>query len=1230
MSKLFFPFDLTNSLLAEKPLAEKSSAPTSHPAHANAFDALLLAQMKEAQNASLPESLPESLKTDLSKSLAEEFNAPDEHRTVTPASTESTATESAPLTSPPEESLKEAADEPVAAYGIAPLAPLPAPNLTDNVAESSEQTDHAAPPAERAAATAAAQPARSTWHFDRNLPSEAAPASTFTFAEPARPQVELPGSTVQTAYTRTTQKAQRSLSGEPLQSQRDGANARVPQPANTEPTVGAVIELPQRLNAATQPEQLATATARQAEGFKQTRVLPAEPFETVTPSRTDTGQPAVAAPAQPPAQPVEARPAYSAPAPSHSQAGPALRFGFELPPAQLGNTGNEQPATRLDSAVSTRLKSTVPAAAPLDSAVRPTLEQVNEAVGLVAGNFDEPELTGPSLPIVLPDESKHVIAEPAHAKALRPVAVQAAAHPEPVSQPLTAGQVVRTVLKDDYPFVRPALPNAATPYAPPARPESSVPPATPVATASTIPQPQPGAAALIVAAAEQTATLLMKPQSAPAPPSATTIIETATAPAPRRTLDAGLQPQPVPAFSAAPIPPALRDTDDGLVAARRTPFSTVLPERLNKAGQRTFQLVLQAPAPVPAQTQRAIANELPRASAAQAARFQQPAPLPLPLEATTAPGWPSTEPTATAEPSASKPQAHTLSVSEPGAIAAAVPDTQVLTPLDHCEAETLPPELVPELVTEPLRASLSKIEQHLSNSVQQMGSNVEVATQPVPAPIVQSAPVSVASRALGRPQAVTVRELIGPRFYPVERAEPAASTPEPVTPDLTDEGLGQRQIPDRQVPLTTTEGVGTLTPMTAAAAELTAQPVETRHTAPLAPAAFSTNVTTNLWAANLLSNNSAVNWAAPKPAPAIAGAARWTATINQITQPVTQPVTSTAVTERLPLPALSAPLTALTGNAVEAPLTANPRARTTGLPADQAAFTPPVVNTEPAPAQPLQRAEPLVTGLAEITPLPTTPHEAASPRAASPRAARWNERAVDNKAPAAPLLARAAPQVTPAAPAEVETLAAPALRRAGVELKPAAAFEAARPEAALEVTDEAPVNAAKAPLTPERGTTVAQHTGTRDENFSHVARQLAEPLITASAGLESNEPRTIRLKLRPAALGVVEIELRYDASGQLNARLTAEREQTTHVLRGQLGQLREALEQAGLQVGTLDIATSSSSPEQRGQGWHAGGQDAQHAHTPLTRMPAPAAFAVEPTPPGGLATAQDRLINLHA
>ncbi len=1312
MSNLFFQFELANSLLAEKQLAEKSPAPTNNAAHASAFDALLREQMSEGQNdglpeslpESLPENLPESLKADPSESLAEEFNLPNAHSTAAPASTASTDTEPAPPANQSEASFKDAADEPVDAYSIAPLPPTPGPKISDDAAEPGEQTNQAAPPGERAAETPVTQAARHNWHFDRNLPREparlsartpqnrqpnpqvnpagatvrdqagpaanstnttqpreAAHASAFTFAEPTGPQAEKPGSAAQAALLRTTQKARHSLSAEPLQPQPDGANTRVPQPVNAEPTTEAVIELPQQLSAAAQTTQLATAVTRQAEGFKQTRVLPAEPFVTATPSHHPaTSQPTAAAPAQA----VEGGPTYAAPAPSHSQADPALPFGLELPPTRLGTTSNapqlaadsEQAATTKNSEVSTRSKSPVPEAAPLDSAVRPALEQVNEAVELAAGNFDKTGLTASSLPKSLPDGSKPVAAEPANARA---ASVPAATQPEPVSKPLTVGQVVHIVLKEDgsgskgyderqmqmpevkpsgcgpacggtdklklelhaflprlhhyqedYPFAWPATPNAPPPPSTPAKPELRVPQATPVTTESTIPQTQPGTAGLIAAKAEPTATMLLKPQTAAAPPSATTIVETATPPVPRPTLD-GMQPQPVRALSEARTPPALRDTDDWLAAARQTPFSTVLPERLSKAGQRTFQLVLQPPAPAPPQTQPAFDSELPNESAlVMAAQIQRPAQQPLPLQATSASSWPSTEPKVTAEPNARVPQDHTLSVSEPGSSVAAVQDTQVITPLDHCEAEMLPPKLV----TEPLRASLSKIEQHFSNPVQQLGSNAEVATQSVPALSVNSTPPSSESLIPGLQQADTVRELRLPQFYQAELAEPAANSPETVSRNLTDEWLGQRQIPDRQAPPTTIESVGTLTPLTAVAAQNTTPIGAPRPAATIAPAYFSTNVpahpATHSGAANSVSNN----WPNNLPAAQQPGGARWATAIN----PVTRQVASTLVKEELPSLALGTPFRTLSDTVVEVPLPENYSARTADLPTRRPVPAPLAANTEPAPAQPAQRVEPLVTAFAENTPLTTTPHAAASLREA-----RRIERAVDNKAPAAPLLARAAPQVTPAATPEAESSAAPAVRRPGVELNPPAKLEAAR--AAM---DETPVNdLAAAPLTPERGTAVAQHVGIRDENVSHVARQLAEPVITASAELERNEPRTIRLKLRPAALGAVEIELRYDAAGQLNARLTAEREQTTHVLRGQLGQLREALEQAGLQVGTLDINTS---PDQRGQGWHAGGQDARHAHTPLTRIPAPESFAFEPTPQGGLAPAQDRLINLHA
>ncbi len=182
-----------------------------------------------------------------------------------------------------------------------------------------------------------------------------------------------------------------------------------------------------------------------------------------------------------------------------------------------------------------------------------------------------------------------------------------------------------------------------------------------------------------------------------------------------------------------------------------------------------------------------------------------------------------------------------------------------------------------------------------------------------------------------------------------------------------------------------------------------------------------------------------------------------------------------------------------------------------------------------------------------------------------------------------------------------------------------------RADAQDEFDGVTPVTAKLGPVVP--GTPLAQVT---IRSAGHVAEQLAEPIIAASDYIAPGVLRNLRLKLRPAELGQVEIELTRDAAGRLDARLTVRHEETSRVLGDELGRLREALERAGLQVGRLDVSTYVS---EHGSGWDTNRQSPQPDYAEAQAF-APAAdaesIAFESNLTGGAQAAQDRLLNLHA
>jgi flagellar hook-length control protein FliK len=651
------------------------------------------------------------------------------------------------------------------------------------------------------------------------------------------------------------------------------------------------------------------------------------------------------------------------------------------------------------------------------------------------------------------------------------------------------------------------------------------------------------------------------------------------------------------------------------------------------------------------QTQQAFERALPNPVAAlnrPTLQSTEPAPMPRPI--TTAPVGLGIKPADISEADATAPQVQSLSetLSEPPRMHLdVVRDTQVMSPLDHCEVAPL----APHLVAEPLRTTFAAIERHFANVIPAAPKQPAEVWQPTP--IVNSTVATVESIKTEFHQADTQRELVLPPSLQTDLAAfeasptatltsapsaratvtrvvmtPATTAPVKAATDLTDEWLGERQITDPSVSSTEAESVGTLTPNPVATAP-DAAPDATRQPESAGPTTyFSTNVTHAAWATNIVTEQLPAVWNPLKPAAHSAGTARWTAALNHVAGPASQSTAHETSKVAFPWVALNTTLAEAPTLTDKVPKPERSSAPSVDATIAQSVTTSIEANVEAASTRPLERVVSPLPGLIGSSSLPGAPSELALPRVALE-----HERAVERPLPPEPLATSAA---QPGAESALPTFAARTTPTAnGTELDLQLAGRKAVQEDKEGLAVKGLDAAAPLPLEQklERGTAVAQSADTRDTHVSHVARQLAEPLISASAGLAPNEPRTIRLKLRPETLGEVEIVLTHDASGQYHARMIAEREQTTHVLRGQLGQLREALEQAGLQVGQLDITTSTGSPEhhrQGGQGWHAGGQDSQHAHPSAARIPETESFDHEPATYSGPTTAHNGLLNLHA
>jgi flagellar hook-length control protein FliK len=89
--------------------------------------------------------------------------------------------------------------------------------------------------------------------------------------------------------------------------------------------------------------------------------------------------------------------------------------------------------------------------------------------------------------------------------------------------------------------------------------------------------------------------------------------------------------------------------------------------------------------------------------------------------------------------------------------------------------------------------------------------------------------------------------------------------------------------------------------------------------------------------------------------------------------------------------------------------------------------------------------------------------------------------------------------------------------------------------------------------------------------------QLKPGLIElASLAARRNEKQTMRMRLHPAELGTVDISLERNSAGGLNAHFNTANDSAREVLTHNLDQLRESLQNAGWQVGQLQVSSGSS------------------------------------------------------
>ncbi|MEP6901840.1 MAG: flagellar hook-length control protein FliK [Actinomycetota bacterium] len=93
-----------------------------------------------------------------------------------------------------------------------------------------------------------------------------------------------------------------------------------------------------------------------------------------------------------------------------------------------------------------------------------------------------------------------------------------------------------------------------------------------------------------------------------------------------------------------------------------------------------------------------------------------------------------------------------------------------------------------------------------------------------------------------------------------------------------------------------------------------------------------------------------------------------------------------------------------------------------------------------------------------------------------------------------------------------------------------------------------------------------------------IAEQINPHLLELAAlTAQKNEKQTLKMRLHPAELGTVEIILERNSSGTLNACFQTETEGARQALTKNLDQLRDSLQNAGWQIGRMEITNGSLS-----------------------------------------------------
>jgi len=106
----------------------------------------------------------------------------------------------------------------------------------------------------------------------------------------------------------------------------------------------------------------------------------------------------------------------------------------------------------------------------------------------------------------------------------------------------------------------------------------------------------------------------------------------------------------------------------------------------------------------------------------------------------------------------------------------------------------------------------------------------------------------------------------------------------------------------------------------------------------------------------------------------------------------------------------------------------------------------------------------------------------------------------------------------------------------------------------------------------------------KTETVAELLKQAKETVDQLKPGLielaaltaRKNEKQSMRMRLHPAELGTVDISLERNSNGRLNAHFNTANDNAREVLTQNLDQLRESLQNAGFQIGQLQVSSGST------------------------------------------------------